>query len=75
MIHDLLDGIGGYERATPAEGTRTQSLVIAGGKFRECSLTFRPLAAGRGGPDGVDVGKLAGEGKPSTTLLFAALKV
>lgn len=73
--HDLLDAIGGYERACPAEGTKAKSVLIGGGQFREIDLEFQALDAARVDERGVDLAGLAGVGKPSTTILFAALKV
>ena len=73
-VHDLLDALGGYERARPLEGSKAQSVLIDAGQFREISLTFQPLEAAAA-EGGVDVATLAGADKPSTTILFAALKV
>jgi len=72
---DVLGALGGYARARPEVGTTTRIFTLVGGRPQEATLTFKPLPQAFRVDAGVDLGKLAGNPKPTTTLLYSVLKV
>ncbi|MCC5828601.1 MAG: hypothetical protein JJU36_04060 [Phycisphaeraceae bacterium] len=75
VSRDVLTQLGGYERATPGEGSESTYTTPGGGWFVQKKLTFSQLPDEAAGESGIDLAKTVGGGEGSVSVYFTAIRV